>query len=81
MPIGRFGTTYVPARLVTSLRFNPVWVLRTATVTPGSTPPDVSRTVPRISPVVVCAAAGAEAAMTATRHNQTPLRAFLGMPV
>jgi hypothetical protein len=54
---------------VTTERVRLVSVQTAVTVTPGSTAPVVSITVPPMSPVVRCAAAGAIAAISKKRHN------------
>ncbi len=49
-PSGSSGARYRPFSLVTTVRASPVSVLVTVTLTPGSTPPDVSVMVPSMAP-------------------------------
>jgi hypothetical protein len=54
-PVGRFGSTYAPFSLVTTLRVSPVSVWVTVTVTPGRTAPLSSATRPLSWAVDSCA--------------------------
>ena len=56
-PMRRLGNTYCPASFVTVLCDTPAASSVTVTVTPGSTPPEESRTVPTMAPVSICAVA------------------------
>src|SRR5687767_1843420 len=61
-----FAKTYWPSVSDTVSRVKPVLTDFAVTVTPGTTPPDVSATVPEIRPVSIWAHAGAYAAASAT---------------
>ncbi len=57
----------------TTVRVSPVSVLRSVSVTPGSTPPCASLTIPAIAPLVVCAAARVdEPKLTNAAGRSTP---------
>ena len=56
MPAGSTANTNRPSRPETEVRARPVSGCRSVRLTPGTTPPDVSSTVP-VSVAVVCAAA------------------------
>ncbi len=68
-PSGRFGSTYPPPSSVTVVRVKPVSVCVTVTVTPGSTPPLSSATLP-----LNCAVAWAQAVEAATNTISTNCR-------
>ena len=77
-PVSRAVTSYLPGRRPTN-RYAPVASLTAvaatapvarllaSTVTPGSTAPDVSFTMPTIEPVCSCASAGIDSASTHAR--------------
>src|SRR5262245_22901881 len=58
--------TNAPCASLTVSRVNPVLTDLAVTVTPGTTPPWVSDTVPEILPVSICAQAGPNGAASAT---------------
>ena len=54
VPSGSRRARKSPASLLTTTRWAPVSVLVTVTVTPGSTPPEVSTTEPSMEPLAAC---------------------------
>ena len=64
--MSRRGNWYVPVALVTAVSGCSSLGPLSVTVTPGSTPPDESVTLPKISPVWLCALAIALVANSAT---------------
>src|SRR5690348_6437974 len=72
-PGGSSGTTKKPASLVTALRILCVSTLVTATETPGTKPPEASRTVPPNS-AAVCGQRVEELKMSPNANMATELR-------
>src|SRR5262245_41667622 len=64
VPSGSSGARYNPCSLVTTDRSAPVSRFVIVTVTPGSTPPELSTTVPSMDPLAACDCANAGAAST-----------------
>src|SRR3954466_15857043 len=75
-PVGRFGITYVPLSLVTTVRVKPVSICVTVTLTPGSTALLSSVTRP-LSSAVACAHAGAVARRTSNAARHSSLTRFI----
>src|SRR3954447_17696493 len=77
LPPGKFGIVKYPDESVTVVRVSWVSVLVTDTVTPGTTPPWASFTVPEIWPRSNCAAAGNAVSSTqpsaAAQYRRNPL--------
>src|SRR6202021_4301440 len=74
------ATRYWPAPSVATVRFRPVCVSTTLTVTPGKTAPMESTTVPVMSPEVPTPCAWATLAAN-SKHTNVQASDFIGFPL